>query len=333
MAGEMRLRLKSWAFAVLLALPPASYAASCTTQAELPVTDRSALTAAGGRLAEAVLQQDYTGLQSALLPEEAQEWGGIREAVEQAAPLVKGGQAQLQNLYLLDATMLTSPQDTQFFCSNATGSLTVTITMRTLPPGRYAVVLADAAGAPLGGQMGLILAWDAANSSAGWKLAGLSVRQGIFDGHDGVWYWSHARDLAKSDQPWSAWFSYEVARLLLLPVDAAQKVDHLQVKVVGDNGLTVNTDGGQELEAHDYVNDSGPLITDGQHLTAGWVARIPVTLDPAKPWDIGGNRYPLTVTATYNVPQDEHARTFNARGAVEAQVPNAMTHFGSIICS
>jgi hypothetical protein len=219
MAGEMRLRLKSWAFAVLLALPPASYAASCTTQAELPVTDRSALTAAGGRLAEAVLQQDYTGLQSALLPEEAQEWGGIREAVEQAAPLVKGGQAQLQNLYLLDATMLTSPQDTQFFCSNATGSLTVTITMRTLPPGRYAVVLADAAGAPLGGQMGLILAWDAANSSAGWKLAGLSVRQGIFDGHDGVWYWSHARDLAKSDQPWSAWFSYEVARLLLLPVD------------------------------------------------------------------------------------------------------------------
>jgi hypothetical protein len=45
------------------------------------------------------------------------------------------------------------------------------------------------------------------------------VRQGIFDGHDGVWYWTHARDLAKSDQPWSAWFSYEVARSLLLPVD------------------------------------------------------------------------------------------------------------------
>jgi ABC-type transport system involved in multi-copper enzyme maturation permease subunit len=118
--------------------------------------------------------------------------------------------------------------------------------------------------------------------------------------------------------------------LLLLPVDAAQKVDHLQVKVVGDNGLTVNTDGGQELEAHDYANDSGPLITDGQHLTAGWVARIPVTLDPAKPWDIGGNRYPLTVTATYNVPQDEHARTFNARGAVEAQVPNAIYEMGIV---
>lgn len=219
MAEEMRLHLKSWAVAVLLALPAASYAASCTTQAEMPATDRSALTAAGGRLAEAVLGQDFAGLQGALLTAEAQEWDGIREAVEQAAPLVKGGKAQLQNLYLLDATMLTSPQDTQFFCSNANGSLTVTITMRALPPGRYAVVLADAAAAPLGGQMGLILAWDASSAPAGWKLAGLSVRQGVFDGHDGVWYWSHARDLAKSDQPWSAWFSYEAARLLLLPVD------------------------------------------------------------------------------------------------------------------
>jgi hypothetical protein len=118
--------------------------------------------------------------------------------------------------------------------------------------------------------------------------------------------------------------------LVLLPVDAAQKVDHLQVKVAGDNGLTVNADGEQELETHDYGNDSGPLITDGQHLASGWVARIPVTLDPAKPWDIGGNRYPLTVTATYDVAQDGHPRTFNARGAVEALVPNAIYEMGFV---
>jgi hypothetical protein len=146
--------------------------------------------------------------------------------VEQAAPLMKGGQVQLQNLYLLDASSLGSPADTQFFCSNTSGSLTVTITMRALPPGRYAVVLADAAGAPLGGQLGLILAWDGSGSGGsgqGWKLAGLSVRQGIFDGHDGVWYWNHARELVKADEirgnSWSAWYCYEAARALLLPVD------------------------------------------------------------------------------------------------------------------
>jgi hypothetical protein len=91
--------------------------------------------------------------------------------------------------------------------------------MRALPPGKYAVVLADAAGAPLGGQIGLVLAWDPTGATPAWELAGLTVRQGTFDGHDGVWYWSRARELMKADQPWSAWFSYEAARYLLVPVD------------------------------------------------------------------------------------------------------------------
>ncbi len=219
MSEQMRLCWKVWAATVLLALPVASNAANCTTQAELLAPDRNALVAAGGRLSEAVMQQDYGTLQAALLPAEAAEWDGMRGAVEQAAPLLKGGQLQLRSLYLLDATTLQAPADTQFFCSNASGSLTVTITMRALPPGRYAVALADAAGAPMGGQMGLILAWDPTSSPSRWRLAGLSVRPGIFDGHDGVWYWERARALANGNQPWGAWYSYEAARWLLVPVD------------------------------------------------------------------------------------------------------------------
>jgi hypothetical protein len=207
------------AAAVLMTMPLASGATTCVTQAELTTQDRGALVAAGGQLAQAILQQNYSVLQAAVLPAEAAAWDGMRSAVEAAAPLMKGGQVQLRNLYLLDATSLTAPTDTQFFCSNTSGSLTVTVTMRALPPGRYAVVLADAPGAALGGQLGLILAWDGTGGPASWKLAGLSIRQGVFDGHDGVWYWSHARDLTRSDQPWSAWFSYEAARLLLVPVD------------------------------------------------------------------------------------------------------------------
>jgi len=207
----------------LLAMPALSHAASCTTQAEMPAQDRNALTAMGGRLGMATLGQDYATLQAALLPAETAEWDGIREAVELGAPLVKGGQLQLRNLYLLDASMLAAPADTQFFCSNATGSLTVTMNMRSLPPGRYAVILADAAGAPMAGQIGLVLAWDPTGTPAAWKLAGLTVRQGSFDGHDGVWFWSRARELMKADQPatnsWPAWFSYEAARYLSVPVD------------------------------------------------------------------------------------------------------------------
>jgi hypothetical protein len=186
-------------------------------QGELPGPDRDALTAAGGRLAVAVAGQDYAALKAALLPAVAQDWEGIREAAEAGATLMKGGQVQLRSLYLLDATGLAAPADTQFFCSSADGSLTVTLTMRALPPGRYAVVLADAAGAPLGGQLGFILAWD--GPASGWKLGGLTMRPGVLDGKDGVWWWTRARELARNDQPWPAWYAYETARALLLPVD------------------------------------------------------------------------------------------------------------------
>jgi len=226
MKAEMRLRCMSttwmnttWTLSIGLALlltPWTSRAASCTSEPEMGSLDRDALSAIITRVATAVIGQDYSTLQAVLLPQEASQWEGIRGAVEQAAPLLKGGQFQLRNLYLLDASEQTAPADTQFFCANSSGSMTVTITMNALPPGRYAVALADASGSPMLGQMGLILAFDGAATQ--WKLAGLTVRPGAFDGHDGVWYWVRGRGLAKAD-PWSAWYSYDAARFLLLPVD------------------------------------------------------------------------------------------------------------------
>jgi len=212
----MRLRWMVLMALALLLAPWTSRAASCTPEPQLGSLDRDALSAIVTKVANALTAQDYSTLQALLLPQEAAQWEGIRAAVEQAAPLLKGGQFQLRNLYLLDASEQTAPADTQFFCSNAAGSLTVTVNMSALPPGRYAVALADAAGAPLAGQIGLVLAWDGAAKE--WKLAGLTVRPGVFDGHDGVWYWVRGRALAKPD-PWSAWYSYDAARYLLLPVD------------------------------------------------------------------------------------------------------------------
>jgi hypothetical protein len=223
----MRLRCKFCLapalLSFLLAAPANARAASCTTQSALLGVDRDALTAVGGRLAMAAAQQDYTALKAALLPAVATDWDSMHGVVEQSASLLKGGQIELRNLYLLDASSLPAPADTQFFCSNASGSITVTLTMRSLPPGRYALVLGEAKGTPNLGQLSLILAWDASGSNPGWKLGGLTIHPGALDGNDGTWYWSRARELAGSDSPksdpWSAFYSYEVARSLLVPVD------------------------------------------------------------------------------------------------------------------
>ena len=235
MLAEMRLCRKVGAVMALLLATVTGQAATCTGEAELTPQDHAALSATISRLTAAVANQDFATLQAALLPAEAAEWNGIHGAIELAGPLLKGGQLQLRNLYLLDAASQIAPSDTQFFCSNASGSLTVTITMHALPPGRYAVVLADAAGAPLAGQLGIILAWDGPES--GWRLAGIFVHQGVFDGHDGVWYWSRGRALASAD-PWSAWYSYDAARYLLLPVDFLsspnlEKLHQEQTQIVG----------------------------------------------------------------------------------------------------
>jgi hypothetical protein len=219
----MRLCGKVWAaparlplfLLVLLPFAGRARAATCTSQAEIPAADRDQIAAAGLRLSGDIQQQDFNSLQAALLPSIAADWEGIRGAAQQAATLVKSGQIQIRNIFLLDATMLTAPADTQFFCSDTSGSMTVTLTMRALPPGRYAVVLADSVGAPLAGQLGFILA----STAQGWMLGGLSARQGEFDGHDGVWYWTLARSATKADLSWSAWYLYDAARYLLVPVD------------------------------------------------------------------------------------------------------------------
>lgn len=230
----MRLIPKWAALAVVSALlgATAAQAVTCTTQSEMTAPDRDTLARAGQQFALGVVQQDLGFMQGSLLPAVASQWDGIRGAIEQAVPMVKGGRVQLRSLYILDATNQAAAEDTQFFCSNSTASLTVTVSMRQLPPGKYALVLVDAVGAPLAGQMGFILGWDA----NAWKLGGVFVRPGALDGHDGVWYWQQARQLATSNAPWAAFYSYEAARYLLLPVDFLtspnlQKLDQEQSQI------------------------------------------------------------------------------------------------------
>jgi len=233
-------RVKAWKLVtatVLLALPLAAHAASCTSQAGMSAPGRSALAESSLRLLTAISQQDFTTLRAALLTTESGDWAAIHSAAEQAVPLVAGGQMRLRNLYLVDASSAKSTADTQVFCSNSSGSLTVTLSLSALPPGKYAVVLADATGAKLAGQIGLVLGLE----GGVWRLGGLSAHAGALDEQDGIWYWTRARELARSAASpsgtlqvglgagsgadanagagvgWSAAFTYDIANYLLVP--------------------------------------------------------------------------------------------------------------------
>jgi hypothetical protein len=122
--------------------------------------------------------------------------------------------------------------------------------------------------------------------------------------------------------------------LVLLPVDATQRVTDLHFQVMGENGLEATAapdalaPAPERLETHTYANDFGPAAADGHHVVTGWIARIPVMLTPTKPWDIGGVRYPLRVTGTYRVEGESGTRTFSARAAIDALVSRAIYEMG-----
>jgi hypothetical protein len=123
--------------------------------------------------------------------------------------------------------------------------------------------------------------------------------------------------------------------LLLLPVESSQSLLDLHLGVVGQNGLQIQPDPAalatisEHLEKQSYPNDSGPVIAEGRHIQSGWVARLPISITPTAPWDIGGVRYPLEVTATYHIVGDPSVHNLKERAAVEAQVPTALVEMGS----
>jgi hypothetical protein len=122
--------------------------------------------------------------------------------------------------------------------------------------------------------------------------------------------------------------------LILLPVDSTQRISGLHIEVTGESGLQVIAapeslaPKPEALENHAYPNDSGPAAADGHHVANGWFARVPITLTPTNPWDIGGVRYPLRVNATYQVAGENAPRTFSSRAAIDAQVMSAIYEMG-----
>ena len=117
---------------------------------------------------------------------------------------------------------------------------------------------------------------------------------------------------------------------ILLPVDANQPLSDLRIEVSGDAGLRVLVDStamaqaSERLETHAYPSDSGPTGADGHRINAGWVVRLPVTLYPTRPWDVGGVRYPLDVKVTYRPAGSTQPQTLTSRAAVEAEVSSAV---------
>ena len=210
---------------------------TCTTQSGLSDTERDGLAAAARGLAAKVLANDTDGLRTASVAEVASDFAALQYLVRSTAPRLAGGTATVDQVYLLDAASLKrnsdgSAPDAQFFCSLNRSTMEADFLIPALPPGKYGFAIVNVAGAPGATQPAagatqpapwrlsfLLRQEPAGQPQSKWLLAGFFPKPVTAAGHDGLWYWTQARQLVKDKQPWNAWLYYQAATMLLRPAD------------------------------------------------------------------------------------------------------------------
>jgi hypothetical protein len=216
---------------VTLLAPGRIFAVSCTSQAQMAESERTALVQTARNLASAVQSGNIPAVQALTIPKVKAQFDPIANTIEQTAPLLAGATITIDALYGLDASDLKAAvEDTVFFCGAAGSPVHVDVTIPQLPQGRYALTLVHATGVKQPQQMAFLL-----QKSTDWQLAGLFVKPLLVAGHDSVWYWTKARAYNQKGQKWNAYFYYTTAAYLATPADfmTSANLDKLNQETAG----------------------------------------------------------------------------------------------------
>lgn len=216
--------------AVVLFLPAVAPALSevCTTQSQMISTDRDALAKAAMDLAGSVQAGEAAALRTASVAEVGKDFAAISEVVGSTAPKLKGGTLAVDQIYLLDASTLKrnadgSATDAQFYCTLNRSVAEADFLIPALPSGKYAFAVVEVQGLPAPWRLSFLLRQEQGR----WLMAGLYPKALTAAGHDGLWYWTQARQMVTRKEPWSAWLSYQEAETLLQPAGFVQST-HLE---------------------------------------------------------------------------------------------------------
>ena len=258
-----------------LGLSVPAFAVSCVTQSQMKPEQRTILAQSAQMLAANVKNGNAAGVQAQTIPAVASNFGGIANTIQAMNASIQRATLTVDLLYVLDASDLKAPQDTEFFCGVAGSPLTVTVTIPNLPPGKYALAVLHATGVEHPQQLSMILQNDPPNSAV-WKLAGFFTKPMTIDGHDGLWFWRQARSYAAQKDNWTAWYYYKQAQLLLQPVDflSSPNLQKLQretqetqpAEVPSDNQpVLLNTSAGRfqltDVHVGDFNNQMDLIVT------------------------------------------------------------------------
>jgi len=212
-----------------------AHAETCTTQSAMSAADRTALADAARGFAMKVQGDDNPGIRSAATAELTKNAAALEYVVGNTSTKLTGSAPIVEQVYLLDASDLKpnpdgSIRDAQFFCSLNKTTAEVQFSIPSLPPGKYGFAITTFAGAKP-----WRLSFLMRQEGGRWLLAGFYPSAMTAAGHDGLWYWTQARQMTKNKQMWVAWLYYQEAQHLLSPADFVMTthMDKLRTEAAG----------------------------------------------------------------------------------------------------
>ena len=192
-------------------------AQTCTTQSAMQPAVRDSLAASALRLATAIQSGDQTAVKAATAPDLAANFAGVADVILSTAPRLKSGTPEVEQIYLLDASTLKSPSDTQFFCTLNHSMAEADFSIPQLPPARYGFAMVRISSATPYRLSFLLRQTGTSGAGQDWQMAGLYPKPLDAAGHDGLWYWTQSRQFTASKEPWDAWLYLQEAQQLLQP--------------------------------------------------------------------------------------------------------------------
>jgi len=212
-------RLALAVLAASLALSLRAQAQSCQASSDLDDATRAAITTAGQRFFDMAAKGDSAGMRQNAVPSVAADFSGIEGAIKDHQNDLAGAKAALKSLFLLTVEGTEPLAHGEFYCGvfgkNGQTANSAVFDLDNLQPGKYGVVLLDAATAKGRTSFSLILEREGND----WKLGGLYITPGTVGGHDYDWYMTQARDFKSKGQRHNAWFYYLEARELASPLN------------------------------------------------------------------------------------------------------------------
>ncbi|MDP9052223.1 MAG: hypothetical protein M3O31_16115 [Acidobacteriota bacterium] len=215
----MRLR-SQLALLLAISLCAVSRAEVCTTQSGMAPAEREAIAQTARNLAVLVQANNATSLKTTAVAEVVNDFPALQYLVSSTAPKLAGPPPAVDQVYLLDAANNKknpdgSAPEAQFFCSLNRSTAETEFLIPGLPPGKYSFALVTAGPDKAPWHLAFLMRQEQGK----WLLAGFYPRALTAAGHDGLWYWTQARQMGTAKQPWNAWLYYRAAEKLLQPAD------------------------------------------------------------------------------------------------------------------